>query len=288
MENYLIIMPAYNEASKIESLLVDMLPYRENTIIINDGSIDCTSSIIHKYKFECIDNIENFGVSKCIAQGIDYALENNVKKVILMDSDGQHSPVHIPMFLNKLAKHEFVFGCRYYENESIPTNKWASNLFAAALYAELTNRFFTDISCGFKGISLNDGLIRTIKDSKGYGVVYNIVNNALLTNADIAITPIRAIYSYSELLYTKSKEILALLNSVDNLRIMCDKKIFFKIEQTIGVVKNAIKCHEKFHVNVADVNFWAFPICEDGFIFQMDPKDISIWLKKCSYFEEAI
>ena len=135
MENYMIIIPAFNEEKNIKSLLLDMIPYKDKTIIINDASTDCTKEIVYNLDFKCIDNIKNIGVSKCIIRGIEYALKNNIRKVILMDADGQHNPIHIPAFLNKLESHEFVFGCRYYNDQYIPTNKWASNLFAATIYA---------------------------------------------------------------------------------------------------------------------------------------------------------
>lgn len=280
MENYLIIMPAFNEEKNIKPLLENMVAYKENTIIINDGSIDNTKNIIRNYGFKYINNSKNLGVSRCIVQGIDYAIRSNIQKVILMDADGQHSPIHIPMFLNKLENHEFVFGCRYCKGQHITTNKWASNLFAASLYAKLTNRFFTDISCGFKGIYISDELVALIKSSQGYGIVYDIVNYALLTHADISTIPIQAIYSYDELLYTKSKEIIALLNAVNNFAEISVDKQSQEIRQIIQTVTEAIKTHTKFHVNITDIDFWAFPICEDGFLFQIDPKDIIKWQKR--------
>lgn len=285
MENYMIIIPAFNEEKNIKSLLLDMIPYKDRTIIINDGSTDCTKEIVCNLGFKCIDNFKNTGVSKCIIRGIEYALKNNISKVILMDADGQHNPIHIPAFLNKLECHEFVFGCRYYDDQYIPTNKWASNLFAAALYAELTEQFFTDISCGFKGISISDELLKTIGLSQDYGAIYDIVNYALSTRSNISIIPIQAIYDYDELLYTKTKEIVSLLKSVDNFRKICKSKNSNKIEQIIKTTQQAIKSHTKFYANIKDINFWAFPVCEDGFLFQMNPKDIISWQTRCKFLE---
>ncbi len=284
MENYMIIIPAFNEEKNIKSLLLDMIPYKDRTIIINDGSTDCTKEIVYNLGFKCIDNFKNIGVSKCIVRGIEYALKNNIRKVILMDADGQHNPIHIPAFLNKLECHEFVFGCRYYNDQYVPTNKWASNLFAATLYAELTGQFFTDISCGFKGISISNKLINTIKLSQDYSVIYDIANYALVTQSDISITPIQAIYAYDELLYTKTKEIVSLMNSVDNLRKKYEGKDLNKIEQIIKTTRKAVQLHSKFYANIENMDFWAFPVCEDGFLFQMNPKDIVAWQKRCNFF----
>ena len=51
MKDYLIIIPAYNEEKNIGRVLDGMRHFRENTIIINDGSVDHTSQIIKEKGF---------------------------------------------------------------------------------------------------------------------------------------------------------------------------------------------------------------------------------------------
>ncbi|WP_287492279.1 glycosyltransferase family 2 protein [Sellimonas sp.] len=282
MENFLIIIPAYNEARNIESVLKGMEPFKKHTIIVNDGSTDETWDIIRKCGFKGLNNGKNYGVAYSIIRGLCYAAEYCIKKVIIMDADGQHNPSYIPQFLKRLEEYDFVFGCRFHKEESIPTNKWASNLFAAALYAELTGRYFTDLSCGFKGLHVDEGLITAVKNSQGFGIIYDIVSYALGKRADIGIVPVEAIYFYDELLYTPAKEIFGLLGAVDHFRQMCSGKASDRLEILIQDIERAVSRREKFHAYIASTNFWAFPICEDGYLFQIDPKDIWRWLEKSS------
>lgn len=61
---------------------------------------------------------KNYGVAYSIIRGFCYAAEHYIKKVIIMDADGQHNPAYIPQFLEELEEHEFVFGCRFYKMKS--------------------------------------------------------------------------------------------------------------------------------------------------------------------------
>ena len=196
MKNFLIIISAYNEARSIESVLKGMEPFKNHILIVNDGSTDETWDMIQKYGFKGLNNRKSYGGAYSILRGFRYAVECGIKKVIIMEADGQHDPAYIPQFINVLEKHDFAFGCRFHKGEPIPTNKWASNLFAVALYAELTGRYFTDLSCGFKGLHVDKDLMAALENSQGFGIIYDIVSYALRKKADIGIVPIEAIYFY--------------------------------------------------------------------------------------------
>ena len=51
MKDYLIIIPAKKKKKNIGRVLDGMRHFRENTIIINDGSVDHTSQIIKEKGF---------------------------------------------------------------------------------------------------------------------------------------------------------------------------------------------------------------------------------------------
>ena len=57
MKKTLIILPAYNVEKEIYNLLSDMSDYRENTIIVDDGSTDNTFQIIDSLNFETAETI---------------------------------------------------------------------------------------------------------------------------------------------------------------------------------------------------------------------------------------
>ena len=92
-------IPIYNEEKSIENVLREIRKYSEDDIvIINDGSLDSSQSVIDAVAKELPGNINiinhknNMGYGQSLIDGFNYSIENNYQFVITMDSDGQHEP----------------------------------------------------------------------------------------------------------------------------------------------------------------------------------------------------
>lgn len=104
-----IILPCLNESRNLDILLPQLAQYR--TLVVDD------SSGTEKYKITriCKDNevvyLEGYrdGLTAAIFQGIGFC---RTKYVVVMDSDGQHSPKDIPKLLGALEGHSLVAGVR--------------------------------------------------------------------------------------------------------------------------------------------------------------------------------
>ncbi|MSQ57671.1 MAG: glycosyltransferase [Limnohabitans sp.] len=108
------VMPAYNEAANLPHVIpqtlnaLRSLSSRIELIVVDDGSIDATTSVMKDMcaQFSEIVFLElsrNFGKENALSAGLD-AAQGEV--VILMDSDGQHSPT----FLKQMF-HQWKNGC---------------------------------------------------------------------------------------------------------------------------------------------------------------------------------
>ncbi len=105
MNNFSIIIPAFNESKNLNLLLDEIILSCENIynyqiIIVDDRSEDNTQNIIKKRKeknIKLITNSYNQGQSYSIYRGIKQADFNNI---ITIDADLQNDPMDIP----KLAK----------------------------------------------------------------------------------------------------------------------------------------------------------------------------------------
>jgi len=111
-----IIMPAFNEADTIESLLNAMTPYIQNSsfevCIINDGSTDNTSEIVNRFsQVRLINHPYNKGYGAALKTGIRNATGDYI---LMMDSDGQHSIEDIPKLLNHIDDYDMVVGERQF------------------------------------------------------------------------------------------------------------------------------------------------------------------------------
>ena len=120
----LIIIPAYNEAKNISTVLKELntdVSYAD-ILVINDCSTDNTAEIVKKAGVKCITNLFNMRYAWAIQTGIKYANDHNYDFAILMDADGQH----IANEAEKLYKtatstnSDIVIGSRYLKNLGYP------------------------------------------------------------------------------------------------------------------------------------------------------------------------
>lgn len=265
----MIIIPAHNVEDKIEKVLIELEPYKNDVIIIDDGSIDNTYDIIKSANFLVVQNNKNRGVSYSICRGLKYALHHNYSHVILMDADGQHPVKYIPEFFEKLKDYNFVFANRFHNNTNAPDCKWSINILGAAFINETYNTSFTDISCGFKAFKLKKEYIPVLEKCDSFEIVYKILFLALSSKSIIGTVNIEAIYYYNTFLFTRESELKSYINIIKNL-INDDYSL-----SKINTLSDSLINHSDFYVRVDDLDFWGFFLTDrDAYIIQSDPSII--------------
>lgn len=93
----LIIIPAYNETQTLEKViehLKEICP-QYDYVIVNDGSIDNTEELCRKNGYHVIHHPVNYGLTRAIQTGMNYALEHDYDAALQFDADGQHLPEYI-------------------------------------------------------------------------------------------------------------------------------------------------------------------------------------------------
>ncbi|MCK4407859.1 MAG: glycosyltransferase family 2 protein, partial [Bacteroidales bacterium] len=99
-KNCCVIIPTYNNCKTLDNVITGVLKFTDNIIIVNDGSTDETESILEKYKnLLILCYPENKGKGYALRKGFESALEKGFNYAITIDSDGQHSPDDIPVFI---------------------------------------------------------------------------------------------------------------------------------------------------------------------------------------------
>lgn len=274
--NTLIILPAYNVEKEICNLLYDMMDYKADVIVIDDGSKDNTFEIANSLEFKVIKLEINQGVANAIKVGINYAIERGYKNILLMDSDGQHSPKYINKFLDMLKDFDFIVGNRFNCTTLAPDIKLGSNILASIIVKKIVGEKFTDISCGFKAIKLSDDLSMALKNSEGYSIVFDLFFYALNHNYRIGTVDMEAIYDYSTFLITRTTEILAFISS---LELHISKELIANLG--IRNLKNKVLEHKDFFYEIEDFKFYGFYIDEkNGYIIQSDPIKLRKYLSE--------
>lgn len=162
MESLCIILPAYNEAKAIGTVLDHLLSYKKkntdlkvNIVVVDDGSIDNTENICKRMGITVLTHILNRGLGGALATGLEYAKRNGFDYAVTMDSDGQHTIADIPKALQPLLekKADVVIGSRMLGQKGMPLDRVLinkmSNVFTYALFGILTS----DSQSGFRAFN---------------------------------------------------------------------------------------------------------------------------------------
>ena len=109
MENprTLLIIPAYNEEKSIKGTIASILQYKQyDYIIIDDGSIDDTLSVLQNNNYNHISLLTNLGIGGAVQTGYKYAYEMGYDIAIQFDADGQHDITYIDKLIEPIIKHQ--------------------------------------------------------------------------------------------------------------------------------------------------------------------------------------
>ena len=195
-----VVLPAYNEATRIQPVIESIAEKGYNMVIVNDGSSDNTLDVImeskRKYpnKIHVYSLIINRGVGVATQTGFDAVLKFNPKYIVSMDSDGQHSADDLDNVIRPLASGEAqaVIGVRPLKDMPLSRN------IANAIMNLLTRIFYkvdvSDSQTGFRAITI-DALKKIDINARGYLISSEFIREVNDNNIPFAEVPIQTIYT---------------------------------------------------------------------------------------------
>lgn len=107
-----IVIPTYNEAENISSLLTkigNVVP-GAHVVVVDDASPDGTAVRVSdlardaRCDLRVLRRAKKMGIGSAIRQGFQFALEQGAQTLLQMDADGSHDPAVIPEMLAKIAQ----------------------------------------------------------------------------------------------------------------------------------------------------------------------------------------
>ncbi len=206
MKKAVIVIPTYNEAGNIETLINKTFDQAGNIndwqieiLVVDSSSPDKTANVVKdlqkKYKNLYLLETQKEGLGKAYVSGFLYALNKLSPDVFFeMDADLSHDPALIPDFLEHIDKgSDFVIGSRYIKGGSIPQD-WALHRKIFSVLGNLICRFgfmklkISDWTSGYRAIksSIVKETASHVEKYSGYVFQIALLDQATKKNAKIS------------------------------------------------------------------------------------------------------
>lgn len=150
-----VIIPTYNNHISLEATIDRVLAFTQNLIVVNDGSTDTTAAVLQKFpNIQQIHIPDNRGKGNALRKGFERAVSLGFDYAITIDSDGQHFPEDIPVFLKALDESEnkkiLLIGSRNMAQEGVPKKSSFGNKFSNFWFRVETGIRLQDTQSGFR------------------------------------------------------------------------------------------------------------------------------------------
>lgn len=202
-----VVVPCYNEAKNIESVIRKMPAYVDMIYVVDDCSKDNTVEIVENYlpqatrPVKLLRHLVNQGVGGAIITGYRQALLDEMDAVTVMAGDDQMDPSNLPALLDPIAQGQadYTKGNRYLDDapwEKIPKIRFMGNA-ALSMLTKIASGYWhvIDSQTGYTVIS-RKALQRLDLDNlwKSYGYPNHLLVMLNVQNAVVRDIPIKAVY----------------------------------------------------------------------------------------------
>ncbi|MFX0555723.1 DUF2062 domain-containing protein [Maribacter sp. CXY002] len=150
-----VLIPTYNNAKTLVRVIHGVMELTPDIIVVNDGATDNTALLLKEFpQITQVHLPVNKGKGNALQIGFQAALENNYDFAITIDSDGQHFPEDIEVFIDALEKENtknvLYIGARNMNQSDVPGKSSFGNKFSNFWFWFETGIWLTDTQCGYR------------------------------------------------------------------------------------------------------------------------------------------
>ncbi|MDM1533835.1 DUF2062 domain-containing protein [Myroides marinus] len=197
-----VLIPTYNNHRTLRRVIDGVLSYTDKVIIVNDGSTDATSAILEEYSssVHIINLPENKGKGNALTVGFREAIQLGYQYAITIDSDGQHYPSDIPVFVEALMQSEeknlLLIGSRNMEQDGVPKKSSFGNKFSNFWFWFETGIKLTDTQSGYRLYPLKSLAKRYFTNKFEFEI--EVIVRAAWNDVAVQNVPVQVLYDESE------------------------------------------------------------------------------------------
>lgn len=148
------VMPTYNNGGTLRDMVERVLAYCADVIVVNDGCTDNSAAVLASFgnAITVVDYDKNRGKGYALKQGFKKAKQLGFDYALTIDSDGQHFPEDIPLFVSALEQNKkaLIVGSRNLNQENMPGGNTFANKFSNFWFKVQTGIDLPDTQTGFR------------------------------------------------------------------------------------------------------------------------------------------
>ncbi|GHA30557.1 hypothetical protein GCM10007103_10010 [Salinimicrobium marinum] len=202
--NCCVLIPTYNNQNTLTKVILEVLTYTSNIIVVNDGSTDATEKILSEFNDVRVVSIpENKGKGNALKTGFKIAAEIGYEYAISMDSDGQHFPDDLSVFLQALEDRKpkdpelLVIGSRKMDDPSVPEKSSVGNKFSSFWFWVETGIKLSDTQCGYRLYPLKAVNSLHLYTSR-FELEIEVIVKAAWKGVEVKNLPVKVLYDPNE------------------------------------------------------------------------------------------
>jgi glycosyltransferase involved in cell wall biosynthesis len=196
INNTVAVIPSYNEARTIGSVVRDVVQMGLSVLVVDDGSVDATERIALDNGAMVIRHKRNMGKGHSVREGVRYVAEKTKYEwAVMMDGDGQHHPEDLPILMEATRNGDvdLVTGNRMHSTKTMPSLRYWTNKFTSFVISKMCRQYIPDTQCGYRLVSVN-ALKRMKLESDKYDIESEMLIQAARQGMKIRSVPVQTIY----------------------------------------------------------------------------------------------
>ncbi|MXN90019.1 DUF2062 domain-containing protein [Flavobacterium sp. Sd200] len=197
--NYCVIIPTYNNSKTLQRVIDGVLRYTTKIIVVNDGATDSTSQILEKYSdISIVAFAKNRGKGAALRAGFIAAKQAGYEYAITIDSDGQHFPDDMPVFLQQIEQNgdALLIGSRNMMQEGVPKKSSFGNKFSNFWFWFETGIKLQDTQSGYRLYPLHK--IPSKYFTNKFEFEIEVIVRAAWKGLPVKNVPVKVLYDPSE------------------------------------------------------------------------------------------
>lgn len=203
-----VTIPVFNEAHRIDALLLRLMPVRDRyqILFVDDASDDATTERIRAAGFESIRHARRQGCGPSVRTGLFEGKKRGFRALAVMAGNGKDDPAHLERVLAPIlaGSHDFIQGSRYLNGGAhahMPLHRRLGTRGYSLAFSLLARHRMTDATNGFRALDarlLDDPRIDLFQTwLRDYEVESYLLYQSIALGYRVAEAPVSKLYPAS-------------------------------------------------------------------------------------------